>query len=327
LLHGETLRSARDQWQCGSSEAGYCSRVTSVHAVALTRQFAPLDDLIHRYEAMPQSARITIDEYSEPVHSEDELEIDLSYLLDSYGNAAKTWQRVLAKVEEGKILNGVPAGEHRVFEIGDGHIGLQYRAPHVCDEPVTETVTVYNTCNIYPDVPRPPPDDEIASHEFEVLPKVKGQLDLTYATTYYPTTGGLLTLSHSGKVPFEVVYETDPPGIVGSGSLSLRIDGPLGVCVLETKSPPQIRVELGGELIEYPDGTAELQFEVLKNYNYSATGILHCPDGDLIWEGAGSGEVEALWEFPVEDQHVLEWAAMGGGGTHRVTLELECPKQ
>jgi hypothetical protein len=318
--HGEVVKSGDAAWQCKSSQSGYCDGVLHEQVRTLAQSFHPLDGVIHRYERMPNSATAEPDE--EPIYSKDQVRIDVQDIKDLYGSAPQPWQRILAKVEEGKILNGEPRGDYRVFDVDGGSVQIEYEAPDVCEEQ-TETLTIKNTCHMDPTLMPPDGDDDIVTKDFDILPKADGQLDFSY-TTIHLATAGRLNIRHSGKVRYTVDYDQDPPKISGAGSIGIDIDGRLEPCKIQTTGA-RIGVKLEGIVLEVPDGESLLQFEIEKSYNYSHAGVLDCPDGSGPIIGRGGGFVKSQLEFPIEDGYVLAWETRGGSGMHEVTLKLDCP--
>ncbi len=113
--------------------------------------FMPLQDIIREYERIPEKATVTLPEGEDEVEAGEVAVIDLSDLLDEKGGQTQPWQRLLVKVEKGKVLNGekgeyVEEGYH-VFRAGKkDKVDIQYLPPPECRR-TKETMTVYNACN------------------------------------------------------------------------------------------------------------------------------------------------------------------------------------
>ena len=127
----------------------------------------PLDDVLHDYERMPESC--IIEPETEEVESGEEITITVKDINDSKGRISQSFQRVLAKVEKGEIKNGVKQyDEYSVFEVKNGKVEIQYQAPDECKEQ-TETVIIYNSCNINEEMELALPADKIEEKEFEIV--------------------------------------------------------------------------------------------------------------------------------------------------------------
>lgn len=159
---GQDIKEGQTEWVCADEIA--CAKALQDHVRALARTFMPLDDILHDYERMPE--RVTVEPEKERIMAGKEMTVHLRDIEDSKGRSPQPWQRVLVKAEKGKILNGTPRGEYRVFEAG-GAIALRYQAPKQCQND-TETITVYNTCVIDPQS-EVMPEREIASANFDIF--------------------------------------------------------------------------------------------------------------------------------------------------------------
>jgi hypothetical protein len=81
------------------------------------------------------------------VESGKTIMINLVDIIDHQGRRPPAWQRVLVKVEKGKILNSIDKwNDYYVFKVGEsGDLDIQYQAPSDCKRD-KETLTVWNTC-------------------------------------------------------------------------------------------------------------------------------------------------------------------------------------
>lgn len=114
----------------------------------LGKQFFDIQDLIYNYEGKPQKCAVRIPEGNESVESGKTITINLVDVIDHQGRRPPAWQRVLVKVEKGKILNAVEKwDDFYVFKVeASGGLAVQYQAPDDC-KPGKETLTVWNTCS------------------------------------------------------------------------------------------------------------------------------------------------------------------------------------
>jgi hypothetical protein len=114
----------------------------------LGKQFFDIQDLIYNHEGKPQKCAVRIPEGNESVESGKTITINLVDVIDHQGRRPPAWQRVLVKVEKGKILNAVEKwDDFYVFKVeASGGLAVQYQAPDDC-KPGKETLTVWNTCS------------------------------------------------------------------------------------------------------------------------------------------------------------------------------------
>jgi hypothetical protein len=114
----------------------------------LGKQFMDIDELIYDYERKPQSCNVTLPEGSNDAVAAGEIAtITLTEISDHKKRPTNYWQRVLVKVEKGKILNAEEKwGALYVFRAGkEARVEVRYQAPDDCSIK-TENLTVFNTC-------------------------------------------------------------------------------------------------------------------------------------------------------------------------------------
>jgi hypothetical protein len=81
------------------------------------------------------------------VVSGEEIKIHIEEITDRQGRGSQSWQQVLVRAEKGEILNGKEEDVWRLFDVGDGTIELDYKAPEECRKE-HERIIVKNTCDI-----------------------------------------------------------------------------------------------------------------------------------------------------------------------------------
>lgn len=274
----------------------------------------PVDDILHKYEGMPQSAALQPAE--KVIGSGQKMAIHLNQILDSYGEQAKKWQRVVVHVEKGKLNNNVPRREdYYYFEVGDGNIELQYEAPDECEDQ-TETVTVKNTCEIDPNQLPTDGRDEIAKAEFKIR-CIRGSFEFTWEGTSKGQAGGTdatINYTESGEVPFNVEWKD------GKGAFKAE-DDVQGKNILTAYTA-------GGHVFKHTDTyTAKhlLKGEVLAPESDD-------PELKVYWERHISGEEIPQCEmiFPLRDGAEEEFPVHRSGPegwthdtTYTVTLHLD----
>jgi hypothetical protein len=175
---GEVVREGSTSWSGPPSDGEDAIR-------ALVMTFLPLDELIYDYERMPEKA--TVRPARNPIEAGESMTIHVRDVVDSENRPSQPWQRIVARAEKGKILNGEPQGEgFRRFEVGDGSLELSYRAPDACKNQ-TETITIYNSCNNDPRISMNfIPERDIITDSFEIhcTPKTAWNGTITYTRTY-----------------------------------------------------------------------------------------------------------------------------------------------
>lgn len=163
---GKVIKNGQTEWFCLNEIT--CAKALQENVKTLAMSFQPLDDILHNYERMPESAQLEPEK--DPIMAGKKTTIHIRDIVDSRSRRSQPWQRILVKAEKGEILNGTPQAEdYRVFEVGDGSIDLIYKAPDECRKQ-TETITIDNSCNNDPrQVVNFIPEREIASEKFDIL--------------------------------------------------------------------------------------------------------------------------------------------------------------
>jgi len=207
-----------------AGEGGIAGRVSEPAIEAMAAKFMPVNDIIYEYERIPEHCEIVPEK--DPVKVGGQITINLENIVDGQNRPSKSWQRVLVKVKEGEILNGVKQDSgHYVFEVGNGSVVMQYKAPTECPETKTDTIIVENTCNICPEtVENFLPDYEIARKEIGItcvnkleIQKCLEGVGCTYqkpckVTVPFETRcqdkSGLCEIEGKGsaQVPYKIIY-------------------------------------------------------------------------------------------------------------------------
>lgn len=214
IHRGSVVKEGKIAWYCvDQRRAGACSQTQKDNVMTLAKSFHPLDERIYNYERIPE--RATIKPEKDLIMAGKKMTVHLTDIHDSKGATPQPWQRILVKAKKGKILNGKPQGEYRVFEVGGGVVDLNYKAPDKCKKD-TETITIYNTCEIDPNSVVTS-KREIATKEFEIV-CLKGRLEATLNPDYDIGHGGYTRISHkytiekenSAILPFRLEMTDDP---------------------------------------------------------------------------------------------------------------------
>ncbi|GAB6184176.1 hypothetical protein [Thermodesulfovibrio hydrogeniphilus] len=173
--HQTTVKSGQRAFSCIPREPLECVRARIKNTKNLAKTFQPLDKLLYDYERIPENLEFELEK--EPIMAGETMTIKLKNIRDANGKPSKHWQRILVKAEKGKILNGTPYDEYRIFTVGNGIIEIQYQAPAPCRND-KEKITIYNTCEIRPGQ-NPIPEREIATKAFDIF-CVEGQLIISW---------------------------------------------------------------------------------------------------------------------------------------------------
>jgi len=209
IHRGSVVKEGRIAWHCVDQRVGACSQTQKDNVMTLAKSFHPLDELIYNYERIPE--RATIKPEKDPIMAGKKMTVHLTDIRDSKGATPQPWQRILVKAKKGKILNGKPQGEYRVFKVGGGVIDLNYKAPDKCKKD-TETITVYNTCVIDPNSVVTP-EREIGKKTFEIF-CIQGQAKGYLNPDYQP--GGICKYEsfnidqEPAVINFKIIPTNDP---------------------------------------------------------------------------------------------------------------------
>lgn len=131
----------------------------------LIQYLRPFDDKIEEYERIPESCNIK--SQKDEVEGGETITINLTNIQDAKGRTPKPWQRLMVKVDIGKIKNGVNKHPWYVFEVNGGSVDILYEAPEKCDFD-TEIIKVTNSCETTGPLESTVPHQEIARKEIKV---------------------------------------------------------------------------------------------------------------------------------------------------------------
>lgn len=294
--HWGTVADGSATWSF--TEDGIAGSRDMLQAVrALGESFVPIDGILCDYERLPESAEV--DPEKEKVGVGEEITIQLTDIFDCCNRNPRSWWRVFVKVEKGEIKNGEKVGDYSVFRVKGGAIDVEYQAPEACPgEDKTETIWVNNTCTMMEDT-RGTPDIEIAKDKFEIL----CDMELEYNYWQVANFEGMHDESgYTGRVPFSVNYDDDPPSLEGEGEIEITGSGGAGYC--QWIHQGVISVTISGHM-EY-DGSGEPILHIIDDTVFkwhTITGPDGCGGGQLFPITLPSIDLE----FPLEDGHKIEW--------------------
>ena len=263
----------------------------------LGKQFFDIQDLIYNYEGKPQKCAVSIPEGNESVESGKTITINLVDVIDHQGRRPPAWQRVLVKVEKGKILNADEKwDDFYVFKVrASGGLAVQYQAPDDC-KPGKETLTVWNTCSKRKDgSDRSGGNFQLAKKEFNIVCD-QYEVKLTYEESLNDqegTVGGMRrTVGHT--------YSATAKARVTFASAD-RLEA-----IYESKSTQ----------LDLNDSFNQHWIAEMKD--------LRC-DARISWTGTHNGDYPAklIVKFNTHGRHyAVGWGKGGGQVTYRVALNL-----
>ena len=194
--HGHGIKSGQISWIDPGDDITATEELQK-HTRDLARTFQPLDDILFEYEKMPQ--RCDVEPEKDEVEAGEKIVIHLKRIEESKGNPPQSFQKILVKAKEGKVLNGTPQGEdYRMFEAAS-EIDVDYSAPDECREQ-TETFEVFNSCNIDPNVVSYIPDREIADKNFKIVcNQWEGTIESTWEVKSKGEESLIAALLHEGE--------------------------------------------------------------------------------------------------------------------------------
>lgn len=296
--HGGIVADGSASWSfTKDSIAGSQDMLRAVQA--LGESFIPIDGILCNYEHLPESAAVDLEK--EKVGVGEEITIQLTDMFDCCGRQPQRWWRVFVKVDKGEITNANEEfGEYSVFRVEGGAIDVEYQAPEACPgEDKTETIWVHNTCDMMEDSIGAP-ENEIAKKEFEIL------CDMELEFNYWQVAdveGMHDEQGYTGRVPFSVNFDTDPPTLEGEGDIAISGSGGAGDC--QWSHQGVIDVTISGQM-EY-EGAGEPRLYITEEM----VSKWHTIEGNI--EGCMGGQLFPITlspyehDFPLEDEHSIEW--------------------
>lgn len=353
LNHGDVVQSGQTSWRVPAfTQGGYDSKLMMERITALAETFMPLDDVIHEYEGMPRKAELKPEK--DPIGAGKRMTIHLNNMrANTKKGDPQQWQRVVVKVKKGKLTNGTRQADGTwVFPVGRGEVRLEYKAPVECKRKQTETVTVYNSCNVCSGLNWYQPEQEIATTEFDVM-CIRGEFEFQYESKLESSWGVTVNDGYEHSVPFSVNFDEDPPAIEGEGEYSTVLTAKKGTLggrspVTMSESPDGPRVYQAGPLrIAVPGVNAsaigKYTSEGFRETNrWTDKKVL---SGELIESKTGEEKLKmefeqtsgsggppsrcGPWVFPLQDGYKREFPremSVGGAtikSTFTITLHLE----
>lgn len=296
----------------------------------LTKQAGNLDEIIYDYEQMPLSCKIKLEDDRDYVENGEEIKINLSEIFDYKGRTAKQWQYLIAKVEEGKILNGKPHrgnNDYKIFEVGNGEVEIKYKAPDEC-KTEKEKITIFNTCEhrVYKagSFDYFDPKKEIGNKEFKII-CARGSIEYNHLINF-DVMGFKGTGKIKGLVPIKMWKQPkdrkDKPKVNGEGTVDYIFEGKIKDCTFSAKTPYNIKIE-GEATIEKEELYFDLKFEEQWPKSFPMT--LVCPKKTSTGYMPVVMPVKhEILHFKVQDGFNISepFIGAGGTGTYNWTLHL-----
>ena len=332
--NNEELKAGQISWTGDISDwGGYhdqndkTSRFDYISGLVTT--FMPLKELILNHEKTPESCEIEFPEEQEEVLVGDEINIIIKNIKDFKGENTRTWQHIIARVDEGKILNGKTCwgDDNKLFEVNDGSIEIKYQAPEDCNKQ-TDIIHIYNTCNIKPyDAminSRYPLEKEILNKEFKII-CVQGYIDYNHKIDFdYEAFSQTVTIT--GSVPFKLEESAEgtqgKQKVKGKGTVNLSLIWTAEDCVGRSDSPGEIKFE--GEIInENEEKFIDIKFD--EKWYQNAVLTVTCPEitKNVPMVIPPPVKYEKMkFKFKDGEKITRPFAGMGGNGTYSWTIRL-----
>ena len=259
----------------------YFDKITEV-----TKSVANLDEVINDYEQMPLSCKVKLEDDLDYVENGETIKINLNEINDFKGRTAKEWQYLMVKVDKGKITNGIPCRdcgrgdeEYKIFEVGDGKVEINYKAPDECKNQ-KEKIYIYNTCEhrVYKAEWSDSfnPKKEIANKEFDII-CTRGYIEYNHEIVV-ANPGYNETIKVTGSIPFKMKKPKDkqkePPKLEGKGSVNVSIQGTTPVCTMSGGTT--INILLNGEIKTEKEGDY-LLIDLDEDWNKTIPWKWNCP--------------------------------------------------
>jgi len=152
-IHNTVVKQGSITWPCASFPNS-CPDVMMNFIVQFAAGFQPLDQIIYDYERIPERCEIELER--QEVSPGQNVEVQLSDIVDAEGRKSKEVNRIVVYASNGEITGGTELDadpRFKAFRVGDGSIGFSYQAPDTEDNPGNEddTIVVYNSCDILPE--------------------------------------------------------------------------------------------------------------------------------------------------------------------------------
>ncbi|MDM7994088.1 MAG: hypothetical protein QUT30_00205 [Acidobacteriota bacterium] len=222
----------------------------------LGKQFGDLGQLIHQYERRPTSC--LVEPEKETIRAGETATIYLREIRAAGGSPPQPWQRIIVRVEKGRILDAPKRaqgnGEEAVFEAKNGTVQFRYKAPEECDD-LTETITVFNSCTKRSKDAVPlehtTRDEQIASKELKVRVSLPESLSIELEKTRVRPDENMLVqlrdiVDKEGKRPeptTEILVEVNQGKLIAGDKKGRSLYVPVGEgsAALTYQAPPECR--------------------------------------------------------------------------------------
>jgi hypothetical protein len=149
-VHNTVVKEASITWPCVSFPNS-CIEIMMNFIAPFAAYFQPLDKIIFDYERIPERCEIGVEQ--EEVSPGQEIQAELSDIVDSEGQKSREFNRIVVYASKGEILGGTELDsdpKFKAFRVGDGSIVFTYKAPDTEDNPgnADDTIFVCNSCDI-----------------------------------------------------------------------------------------------------------------------------------------------------------------------------------
>jgi hypothetical protein len=136
-------------WTTTGSPGGCLNRMFK-NDDAVVKRLKPIEaTLLNDFEKRPDVCDIRLSK--EEVMPGETVDVAMENIRDSQGRTSRGFNRIVVKAKEGEIMGGVKLesdSSQSAFKVGNGKVFFIYKRPDSCDLK-EDTITIYNSCNIY----------------------------------------------------------------------------------------------------------------------------------------------------------------------------------
>jgi hypothetical protein len=118
-----------------------CEWTGSLYATLPEKEIATVEIKIN--DRLPKSCEVV--PQKEEVEAGEFITIDIKNIVDEKAEPVSPEERIIVIAEKGEITNGDKSPGYSVFEVGDGTVTANYRAPDDCGI-TSDNIAVYGTC-------------------------------------------------------------------------------------------------------------------------------------------------------------------------------------
>jgi hypothetical protein len=149
LFYDGTPREIVGTWTTTGSPGGCLNRMFK-NDDAEVKRLKPIEaTLLNDFEKRPHACDIRLSK--EEVMPGETVDVAVENIRDNQGRTSREFNRIVVQAKEGEIMGGVKLESdpsQSAFKAGNGKVFFIYKRPDSCDLK-EDTITIYNSCNIY----------------------------------------------------------------------------------------------------------------------------------------------------------------------------------